>query len=126
MPNIKRLRFASKGLGIAPMRFLDENDGWFKALKEVANKARKAGKSLALHTHINHPNEISWITEMAAQKLFEASITVRNQSVLLRGVNDNVETMSSLIRGLADNNISPVSQQKLEPSLFYVARTTPS
>jgi hypothetical protein len=34
---------------------------------------------------------------------------VRNQTVLLRGVNDDVETMGRLVRGLADNNIFPVS-----------------
>lgn len=34
---------------------------------------------------------------------------VRNQTVLLRGVNDDFETMSRLIRGLSDNNITPVS-----------------
>lgn len=63
---------------------------------------------VALHTHFNHPNEISWITEEVAQQLFETNITVRNQTVLLKGINDDVDTMSRLIRKLADNNIAPV------------------
>ncbi|KAJ4295679.1 hypothetical protein N0V88_004381 [Collariella sp. IMI 366227] len=84
MPNIKRFRFASKGLA-----------------------AKKAGKAMAWHTHFNHPNEISWISEAASQRLFEEGVMVRNQSVLLRGVNDDLETMSALIRGLADNKIFP-------------------
>lgn len=51
---------------------------------------------------------MSWVTREAAQRLFENGVTVRNQSVLLRGVNDDVETMSNLIRELADMNVQPV------------------
>ena len=108
MPNIKRFRFASKGLAVAPTRILDESDGWVNALIDISNKAKKAGKSMALHTHFNHPNEISWISRDASQKLYEAGVMVRNQAVLLRGVNDDFETMSTLIRDLADNHIFPV------------------
>ncbi|KAK0730701.1 hypothetical protein B0H67DRAFT_475603 [Lasiosphaeris hirsuta] len=107
MPNIKRFRFASKGLAVAPTRVLDESDGWVNALIDISNQAKRAGKAMAWHTHFNHPNEISWITSEASQKLFEAGVMVRNQAVLLRDVNDNVETMSKLIRQLADNNIFP-------------------
>lgn len=109
VPHIRRFRFASKGLAVAPMRFIDEADDWTDALIEVTQRARKFGKSVAMHTHFNHPNEFSWITEAAAQRLFTAGVTVRNQTVLLKDVNDSVQTMSSLIRKLADNNITPVS-----------------
>ncbi|KXX75227.1 L-lysine 2,3-aminomutase [Madurella mycetomatis] len=107
MPNIKRFRFASKGLAVAPTRVLDESDGWVNALIDISNQAKRAGKAVAWHTHFNHPNEISWISSAASQKLFEEGVMVRNQTVLLRGVNDDVETMSALIRGLADNKIFP-------------------
>ncbi|CAK7229280.1 hypothetical protein SBRCBS47491_007192 [Sporothrix bragantina] len=107
MPNIRRFRFASKGLAVAPARFLDNKDIWFQALTFVAKKAREAGKAMALHTHFNHPNEISWVSEQAARRLFDAGIMVRNQTVLMRGVNDDTATMSTLIRRLADNNIFP-------------------
>ena len=64
---------------------------------------------MALHTHFNHANEISWMTELASRKLVEAGVTIRNQTVLLRGVNDNVAAMSKLIRTLADDlRITPV------------------
>ncbi|AEO65354.1 uncharacterized protein THITE_2143087 [Thermothielavioides terrestris NRRL 8126] len=107
MPNIRRFRFASKGLAVAPGRVLDESDGWVSAVIDVSNKAKRAGKAVAWHTHFNHPNELSWISSAASQKLFEAGVMVRNQTVLLRGVNDDLKTMSALIRGLADNNIFP-------------------
>lgn len=109
MPNIKRIRFASKGLAVAPARFLDESDGWVDALIGVSNLARRVGKTVALHTHFNHTNEISWITRRASRKLLEAGVTVRNQTVLLRGVNDSVEEMSKLIRQLGEAHINPVS-----------------
>jgi lysine 2,3-aminomutase len=108
MENIRRFRFASKGLAVCPNRILDESDPWVDALIRVSARARRAGKAMALHTHFNHPNEISWITEQASQKLYENGVLVRNQTVLLKGVNDDVETMSALIRKLADNNIQPV------------------
>lgn len=107
MPNIRRFRFASKGLAVAPSRILDRSDGWVDALIHVSDLARKAGKAMALHTHFNHPAEISWVTRLASRKLLEAGVTVRNQTVLLRGVNDDVQTMSRLVRELADANIFP-------------------
>lgn len=113
MPNIKRFRFASKGLAVAPSRILDESDGWVNALIDISNKAKKAGKAVAWHTHFNHPNEISWISKDASQKLFEEGVMVRNQTVLLRGVNDDVDTMSKLIRDLADNKVFPVGNSLL-------------
>lgn len=105
--NIKRLRFASKGLCVCPDRLLDPDNEWTKNLIALSDLGRKMGKQVALHTHFNHSSEISWITELAAQRLMESGVTVRNQTVLLRQVNDDVATMSTLIRSLADINIQP-------------------
>lgn len=65
-------------------------------------------KQVCLHTHINHVNEITWVTREAANRLFKHGVIVRNQSVLLKDVNDNVEALSSLIETLASMNIQPV------------------
>jgi lysine 2,3-aminomutase len=107
MPNIKRIRFATKGLAVCPNRIIDISDDWTEALISICKQGRSIGKQVAIHTHFNHPNEITWITELAARRLFERGVVVRNQTVLLRGVNDDVETMSTLIRKLADLNIQP-------------------
>nr|POE66248.1 l-lysine 2,3-aminomutase [Quercus suber] len=107
LPNIKRFRFATKGLAVCPSRILDHSDGWAQAFIDISDLGRKLGKQVAMHTHFNHPNEITWVTEVAARYLFARGVTVRNQSVLLKGVNDNLETMSTLIRKLADLNIQP-------------------
>lgn len=108
MKNIERFRFATKGLAVSPHRFLDRNDEWTDTLLHISDKAKKAGKHMALHTHFNHPSEISWVTEKASRKLLQSGLTVRNQTVLLRGINDNADTMLTLIKKLAKMAIQPV------------------
>lgn len=108
IPHIKRFRFATKGLAVSPARILDDSDGWAAEMIRLSALAKKAGKSMAIHTHFNHPREMTWVSKMALQKLHENNVTVRNQTVLLKGVNDDVATMSSLIKTVADNNVIPV------------------
>ncbi|KAH7410961.1 hypothetical protein BKA64DRAFT_570006 [Cadophora sp. MPI-SDFR-AT-0126] len=105
--HVRRFRVATKGLCVSPSRTLDPNDLWTDELIRLSNIGRQRGKHVALHTHFNHPSEFSWVTREAAQKLFQNSVVVRNQSVLLKGVNDDAETMGNLIRELGDNNILP-------------------
>ena len=118
MPHIRRFRFASKGLGVSPSRLLDPNDGWVETMIGLDRRARQAGKHICIHTHINHPNEITWVTRRGAQRLYEAGVTVRNQSVLLNGVNNTLDTMSELVHALGDINIQPVSNQLFPDSLL--------
>lgn len=107
MPHVKRFRFATKGLAVCPMRITDTSDGWIDSFVALSDRGRAMGKQVAMHTHFNHPNEITWATRLAASSLFRRGVIVRNQSVLLRGINDNTATMSTLIRLLADSNIQP-------------------
>ena len=113
IPHIQRIRFASKGLAVCPSRILDQSDEWAEALIAVSQRGRKCGKSVALHTHFNHPSEINWVTAQACQKLFAAGVTVRNQSVLLRGVNNDFATMRALVRELAELNVQPVRLMRI-------------
>ena len=110
MPHIQRIRFASKGAAVCPSRLIDPEDKWTDALVDLSDKGRTVGKSVALHTHFNHPREISWITKLAAKDLFRRGLTIRNQTVLLNGVNNDMGTLSELIQTLAKVNIQPVSQ----------------
>lgn len=109
IPHISRIRFASKILSVSPVRIMDKAESWAQELIRLSNIARQQCKQVCLHTHINHPNEISWITAEAARYLYTSSLVVRNQAVVLRGVNDDIETMGKLIRSLADLQINPVS-----------------
>lgn len=51
-------------------------------------------------THFNHPREITDATEVACRTLRQAGFVLLNQSVLLKGVNDNVEVLEELCREL--------------------------
>jgi lysine 2,3-aminomutase len=106
MPNIRRIRFASKGLAVMPQKVLTDDD-WFSALSEVHQLGRQLGKEVCFHTHFNHANEITAISKKALDRLFSEGITVRNQSVLIRGVNDTNESMGLLVKRLSYINVHP-------------------
>ncbi|HEX9294501.1 MAG TPA: KamA family radical SAM protein [Polyangiaceae bacterium] len=106
MPNIRRLRFATKGPAVLPQKILTDV-AWTDALTKIVEQGRKLHKEVALHTHFNHPEEITSITQQAMNRLFERGITVRNQSVLQRGVNDTVATMNLLVKRLGQVNVHP-------------------
>ena len=106
MPNIRRMRFATKGPAVMPQKILTD-DAWLDALTSIVEKGRKLHKEVVLHTHFNNPNEITAITEAAMHKLTERGIFVRNQSVLQSGVNDSPETMTMLVKRLGHVNVHP-------------------
>jgi len=106
MPNIRRLRFATKGPAVMPQKILHDV-AWREALCGAVEKGRKLHKEVVLHTHFNHPNEITGITQDAMNLLFFRGVTVRNQTVLQRGVNDSVETMTLLVKRLGHINVQP-------------------
>ncbi len=106
MPNIRRIRFATKGPAVMPMKVLSDTD-WVDALTAVNDLGRKLHKHVCLHTHFNTPNEITEITRVAMNVLFERGITLRNQSVLQAGVNDTTEVMQELVRRLSEINVHP-------------------
>ncbi|HKW44645.1 MAG TPA: KamA family radical SAM protein [Candidatus Eremiobacteraceae bacterium] len=104
--NVRRMRFATKGPAVMPSKILTDT-AWTDALTSIVDEGRKLGKDVMLHTHFNSPNEITWITERAMRLLFERGIMVRNQSVLIRGVNDDKRTMQLLVKRLGYLNVHP-------------------
>lgn len=118
IPHIRRIRLGTRGLAVAPMKVLSD-ESWFRALVDVANLGRVLHKQVAVHTHIAHPNEITDITHRAMERLFENSVVVRNQFVLMRDVNDDVNILRLLIKRLSYINIHPyyVYQHDLVPGV---------
>ncbi|MGE0626343.1 MAG: KamA family radical SAM protein [Hyphomicrobiaceae bacterium] len=104
--HVRRIRFATKSLAVLPMKFLTDN-AWFSAIAEVAKQGRDMFKSVFVHTHFNHPREVTPLVESAMRRLFAEGIYVRNQTVLLRGVNDDSRTMVDLVKKLGRVNIQP-------------------
>jgi lysine 2,3-aminomutase len=118
IPHVRRMRFATKAIAVAPMKFLSD-DEWVASLVNVAQRGRKLGKEVVVHTHISHPREITWITQAAMRRLYGEGVTVRNQCVLLRGVNDDPSTLRTLVKRLSYVNIQPyyVYQHDLVPGV---------
>jgi len=106
IPHIRRMRFATKGLAIQPMKILSDPE-WTAAITEVAARGRALHKDVSIHTHFNHPNEFTGITEDALGVFFERGIPVRNLTVLMKGVNDSDAIQLELTRRLMRVNIRP-------------------
>jgi lysine 2,3-aminomutase len=62
---------------------------------------------LYLNTHFNHPNEITPESAQACARLADAGVPLGNQSVLLRGVNDDPEVMRTLLQSLLAIRVKP-------------------
>ena len=104
--HIRRFRFATKGPAVMPQKLVTD-DAWVDALTRVVDRGRKMHKEVVLHTHFNHPAEITGITQDGLNRLQARGITIRNQAVLQSGVNNNAETMRLLVKRLSYLNVQP-------------------
>jgi lysine 2,3-aminomutase len=68
---------------------------------------RSAGKTVYIAIHANHVSEFTPAAKAACGRLNEAGFVLVSQSVLLKGVNDDVETLSALMRGFVELGIKP-------------------
>ena len=64
-------------------------------------------KSIYVVTQFNHPREVTQEAALAVQRLHDAGALVRNQTVLLRGVNDRAEIIGILLRRLTAIGVDP-------------------
>ena len=106
IPHVRRFRYATKGPAVMPQKILTDND-WTDALTRIVEKGRALHKEVVVHTHFNHPREITALTKQALDRLCERGITVRNQTVMQRGVNDSSATQVLLAKRLAYVNVHP-------------------
>ncbi|MGF1757491.1 EF-P beta-lysylation protein EpmB [Photobacterium sagamiensis] len=97
IPHIKRLRIHSRLPVIIPARITSE-------LCHMLDNSRLQA---ILVTHINHANEINDELASAMAKLKQANVTLLNQGVLLRGVNDSVGALTLLSEALFAVGILP-------------------
>lgn len=74
-----------------------------------------AHRPLWINTHFNHPRELTRDAVAACRMLVDAGIPVSNQTVLLRGVNDNDQTMRELCVSLQRNMIRPYYVFQCDP-----------
>ncbi len=103
IPHLQYIRFGTKTLASLPQRIIEDDE-----LIEVFRKHNSAGKPrVYVFTHINHPREIVPETIEAVSRLNSAGVSVSCQSVLLKGVNDNPETIIKLMDSLVAAGIVP-------------------
>jgi lysine 2,3-aminomutase len=70
-------------------------------------RALRTGKATYMVLHANHPRELTEEARAACARVVDAGIPMLSQSVLLRGVNDDVETLGALMRALVECRIKP-------------------
>lgn len=105
IPHLKRLRIHTRLPVVIPDRIDDALLDWLSATR--------LQKVVVLH--INHPNEIDQAVVDACNRLKQAGVTLLNQSVLLRHVNDSADTLAALSERLFEAGILPYYLHVLDP-----------
>ena len=96
IPHVEIIRIGTRVPVVLPQRIDDE----------LCNALSKYGP-IWLNTHFNHPHEITPEAALACDRLLRAGVPVNNQSVLLKGVNDSVETQLELCQSLLRIKVRP-------------------
>jgi lysine 2,3-aminomutase len=99
--NIRDVRLASKALMGLPQHWL--GDDVVAGMERVATLARSRDVSLAIHTHVNHAQSVTPLVARASKRMLETGIRdVRNQGVLMEGVNADPHALLDLCFSLLD------------------------
>ena len=96
IPHVELIRIGTRTPVTMPQRISDE----------LLDRLKKY-HPVWVNTHFNHPREFSPESERALARLADAGFPLGNQSVLLKGINDNVDTMRELIQLLVKNRVRP-------------------
>ena len=97
IPHIKRLRIHSRLPIVIPARITGP----------LVERIARSRLQTLLVNHINHAQEIGDEFRAAMASLHQAGVTLLNQSVLLRGINDNAQTLADLSNALFDAGVMP-------------------
>jgi lysine 2,3-aminomutase len=115
---IRDIRLATKALMGLPQHWLQPEvvDG----VGRMAALARSRGVSLAIHTHVNHANSVTPLVADAARAMLDAGVRdVRNQGVLMHGVNTDPHALLDLCFRLLDG-------AQVVPYYFYMCDLIPN
>lgn len=115
---IRDIRLATKALGALPQHWVQPKvtDG----VNRVARVAASRGVNLAVHTHINHVQSVTPLVAQAARALLDAGVRdVRNQGVLMRGVNATADALLDLCFALQ-------GEANILPYYFYMCDMIPN
>ncbi|MBU2953945.1 EF-P beta-lysylation protein EpmB [Marinobacter sp. F3R08] len=105
IPHIRRLRLHTRLPVVIPQRVCDELLTWLSA----------TSLQVVIVLHVNHPAEIDTATRRALGHLRAAGVTLLNQSVILRGVNDCPSVLEQLSETLFDAGVLPYYLHAFDP-----------
>jgi lysine 2,3-aminomutase len=105
--NIFEIRVGTRCLLTRPKIFTDEICDQLASYIRPDFYHSDKSRYLAINVHFNHPDELAPEVIEACHKLTSRGITLRNQTVLLKGINDNVDTAKRLFALLLRNNMIP-------------------
>ncbi|OFW78851.1 MAG: lysine 2,3-aminomutase [Actinobacteria bacterium RBG_19FT_COMBO_70_19] len=118
IPNIRDVRLATKGLMGLPQHFLQ--DEVLEGYEAIVGRAHERGVEIAVHTHVNSAQQVTPLFAKAVGKLLDMGYRdVRNQGVLLRGVNTESRQLLELAFMLIDH-------AKVIPYYFYMCDMIPN
>jgi lysine 2,3-aminomutase len=95
--HVKIIRWHSRVPAVAPER----------VTPALVAALRSASKTVYVALHANHPRELTDAARAACRHMVDAGIAMVSQSVLLRGVNDDVQTLEALMRGFVEMRVKP-------------------
>lgn len=115
--SIRDIRLATKALMGLPQHWLAPET--VEGVGRVASIARERGVHLAVHTHVNAAQSLTPLVARAARALTDAGVpNIRNQGVLMAGVNDSTEALLDLCFALQD-------EAGITPYYFYMCDMIP-
>ena len=104
IPHLRRLRIHTRLPIVIPQRVNDELLAWLTGTRLTP----------IVVVHVNHPAEIDDTVAAALGRLLDAGVPLLNQSVLLRGVNDDAEVLTELCERLIDLRVLPYYLHQLD------------
>ena len=105
IPHLRRLRIHTRLPIVIPQRVNGPLLDWLASSR----------LQTVMVLHVNHPNELDHDTRQALLKLRNAGVTLLNQSVILKGVNDSVVTLAELSEALFESGVLPYYLHAFDP-----------
>lgn len=97
IPHVTHLRWHSRVPVVDPARITDA----------MIDALASTNRRVVIAVHCNHPDELSADADDALRRLTNAGITLKSQSVLLKGVNDSADALEALVRAFHARSITP-------------------
>ncbi len=97
VPTIEMFRIGTRTLAALPQRFTTE----------LCDILEHCGKTVWVASHFNHSDELSSEAADAVLRLLKAGVPTVNQTVLLKGINDDADTLRRLFTGLLRMRVKP-------------------